>query len=351
MPVNKSAVGSQTIFNFILSIIAGSLVSALVMFVVSKISLFSLFKLSGINPSDLKKFFIFLALSYFLIFLLSLIWSLILSKFAVKITYGKSKKDRFLKFFFLSFLTVFSVTSGLSSGFVFTDNFIELSGLNPEKKQIPDLYGLNFESASSLLYENGLDSIPPSNIHFTSFNDQIPDSVIIRQDPPAGTYISNPSQIEIWINIHYEETDAPQDSFIVAPHLVGLPLERALQIISSKNLSFEVESVFCDTVQEGWIIGTLPEGGSQIVPGEMVNIYVSLGMEIIIVPSVVQMTFNEAELKLRESDLTIYLEGETADPSPPKTVLSQNPAAGDTSIKGDTVRVFVSSGIPDTMQF
>lgn len=351
MPAKKKTTGSQTIFNFILSITAGSLVSLVVMFAISKISLFSLFKLSRISPFELKKFFIFLALSYFLILLLSLIWSLVLSKFAIKFTSDKSKDKHLSKFFFLSLLTVFSLVSGVSSGYVFTDNFIELSGLNPEKKPIPDLYGLSFESASSLLYENGFDSIPPSNIHFTTFSNQIADSLIVRQDPPAGTYISNPSQIEIWINVHYEEKDVSQDSFIVTPHIVGLPVERAMQIVSSKNLSFEVESVFCDTVQEGWIISTLPEGGSQILPGDIVKIYVSLGTEIIIVPSVVQMTFNEAELKLRESNLSIIVAGQIVDTSPANIILSQVPTAGDTSIRGDTVRVFMSSGIPDTMQF
>lgn len=351
MPKKNNESKPVKIFNFTLSVLTGSLISAVVMFGVSKLALFSLFKITDISSSSVKKFFILMAVSYFALLLLSLLWSFILSKIAGKMISGKYRKGSASKYFSLVSLAFFTLSSGFSSGFVYTDAFIDSAGLNPEKTALPDLYGLNLESAQILLYEHGFDSVPISNIHYSNLSSEMPDSVIIRQDPPAGTYISDPSQIEIWINVLSDNIDLAPDSMQTIPHLGGLPLERALVIMSSKNFSFEIESLYCDTVQENWIIGSSPEGGSDAVPGSRIRIFVSLGSRTVIVPSVLDMKLNEAELMLKNMGLVVFVDSETTNPSPPNTVISQFPPPGDTSFNGDTIRVIVSSGIPDTMEF
>ncbi|MBN1620827.1 PASTA domain-containing protein [candidate division WOR-3 bacterium] len=346
----KKEKGFADFFNLLLAIVTGSLVSAVVMLGVSKLSLFLLFRIFAFSASSVKRFFIMMTVCYFLLLLLSLAWSFLLSKITRRMIFGKSRKKTRVVYSFLVMFVFFSFSSGLTSGFVYTDAFIDAAGLSPEKKPLPDLFGLSLESALMMLNENGFDSIPLSNIHYSALSDEMPESVVVRQDPPAGTFIANSSQIELWINI-FTEIPYVSDTLQTIPHLGGLPLDRALIIMASKNFSFEVESLFCDTVAANWIIATLPEGGTEAPPGTHVTVYVSLGSEIILAPSLSDLKLNEADLILRNLGLVLALESERPDPSPPNTVISQNPPPGDTCFYGDTVRVVISSGIPDTMEF
>lgn len=329
---------------------AGIVVSFVVMFFVSKLSLNFIANFMSISSGNVKKFFIFLVISSALCIFLSMIWSYLLTKISFKTLIKKTLSQRLTSFFFIIILILFGISSSIASGYNLTDSFINKSGLNPPRNIVPDLSGKTLDQALVIIAEHGFDTIPSANIHYFPIDSNIPESLVIKQDPPPGVNITSSSQIELWVNI--EKHSVSFDSTPSVPHVEELSLERAMNLIKSKGFNVVVESIFSDTISHGRIIRTDPAGGDEPQQGNIITIFVSKGAFPIEVPDLLGKTIIEASENLTKIDLNISIRDERTSSLPPFTILEQFPEPGESLLAGSNVSVIISKEeLTDTIEF
>ncbi|MGC9367072.1 MAG: PASTA domain-containing protein [bacterium] len=342
MTKSKKQTG-ENLFLVILIYATGLVISFITVFVIAKLSVTFISSLMLHSSTSVKQLFIFVVTSGLVLMVISLLWSWLLAKLSFALMIKDSLKKPAKTFCYLVAMLLFSITSGLASGYVLTDVFIDRSGLNPEKATVPDFIGLSLEQASSLLIEYGLDTLPSANIHYFPGNQEYPESTIFKQDPPPGINIAHSGQIEIWINLTKEEI--VQDTVLYVPHVDGLTADRAVSLIRSKGLVPEVESLFSDSVSPGRIISTDPRGGEVSAAGDHVIIIVSKGSHPVEVPDLTNMNIIQASELLTSMELNITIADERICSLPPFTILEQQPPPGESLLPGSKVTVVISKEI------
>ncbi|WP_187977086.1 Stk1 family PASTA domain-containing Ser/Thr kinase [Mycetocola sp. JXN-3] len=129
------------------------------------------------------------------------------------------------------------------------------------------------------------------------------------------------------------------------PDLASMSQQNAVDTLHGLNL---VDSVFeenSDTVAVGIVIRTDPEAGSEVAPGSVVKVYVSLGAKTVAVPEVQNLSQADATTKLAEAGLEVGTINSQSSPTVAKdTVISSTPAAGAAVSPGSRIDLTVSDG-------
>ncbi|WP_029069798.1 Stk1 family PASTA domain-containing Ser/Thr kinase [Jonesia quinghaiensis] len=73
-------------------------------------------------------------------------------------------------------------------------------------------------------------------------------------------------------------------SYTTVPTVAGMPADDLDALFDQHPLTYTVEEVFSDTVEEGQVIGSSPEGGEQVKKESDIAINVSLGIQYLEVP-------------------------------------------------------------------
>ncbi len=137
------------------------------------------------------------------------------------------------------------------------------------------------------------------------------------------------------------------------PDVVGQAFVDGSQVLEDADLEVQKFSEASDTVPEGAIIRTDPEGGITVTPGFMVKVWVSLGKTPATVPDVTNMLEADAIAALQAKGL-VYgsTTQEFSGTVKAGVVIRSDPAGGserraDGSVirAGDTVNLFISNGI------
>ena len=132
---------------------------------------------------------------------------------------------------------------------------------------------------------------------------------------------------------------------VVVPNVVGETEEEAFSAISSAGFEPQLRQEASTEVEEGIVIRTTPEGGTEHPRGNGVLIYVSAGAEPVTVPTLVGLTREQAEAAINDAGLVLGSVEERADPeAEPNTVIDQSPVAGIELDPGSTVNIVVSTG-------
>lgn len=135
---------------------------------------------------------------------------------------------------------------------------------------------------------------------------------------------------------------------LTVPDLTNQSLDEVLTALSKVNLGIKKEGVeFNDQVPANWVIRQYPEAGSQVREGRIVRIVLSQGGDFVITPDLAGQNMRQAELALRNNNLTL---GEVATrPSvqyPKDTIMAQSPEAKTVLKKSALVHIVVSNGPP-----
>jgi beta-lactam-binding protein with PASTA domain len=135
---------------------------------------------------------------------------------------------------------------------------------------------------------------------------------------------------------------------ITTPNLIGLPLDRARATIDGLGLVLgETSYVQTTSLPEGTVVSQEPNPGTAVEAGTMVDLAVSSGLELVVVPEVVGQTEAQAIVTLTGAGLRIEGTDRLADPTVPTgIVMATDPAVGREVAQGTAVRLLVSSG-PD----
>lgn len=161
---------------------------------------------------------------------------------------------------------------------------------------------------------------------------------VINQTPPEGSRISKDDQVTLTVATH-EDT-------LTVPDVYNKDANIAKQQISLAQLVPEIQTINDDTVEEGKVIRTSPERGDPVTAGDKVILFVSTGKSgnEVEVPSVVNLSFEDAKAQLESMGLGIRQVKEVDSDKAKGTVLSQSIKDKEMVSKGTIIDVEVSSG-------
>lgn len=191
-----------------------------------------------------------------------------------------------------------------------------------EMTDVPDVTNLTTEEAVEELQNAGLE-LNPSVRRETS--DNIPEGVILAQQPAGGTQIAKGSRITITVS------SGPR--MVQVPSLVGLNVEQATATLSSLQLRSTVTSV--DSAKpEGEVLAVAGEN-TDVETGTTVELRVSNGM-LMTMPQITLLDPAEAERTLRDAGWNGRL---TPGPTVPTGALVDSGLIGHQEVPaGDTIR-------------
>jgi beta-lactam-binding protein with PASTA domain len=194
----------------------------------------------------------------------------------------------------------------------------------------------------------------------------IPASAAVRQHEPVEEYYEPPSRTGVFVVmlagllllliglIYYisQQLDTSDDETTeTTAETVQVPTVLNEDVNTARNrltdLKFEVEVIFEpreDQEEPNTVFDQDPDGGSLVAPGSKVTLFVVESAETVFVPSVVGLTFDEANQLLVARGLSVNPVREQSDTVPLDEVISQNPAADTEVNEGTEIQLVVSSG-------
>lgn len=133
---------------------------------------------------------------------------------------------------------------------------------------------------------------------------------------------------------------------IPVPNASGLTVTAAKQLITGAGLTIGSEIASASaSVPKDKVIGTDPPAGTAAAKGQRIDIIVSSGPPVVVVPGTVGMTPDEAKTALTALGLQVGSEITTSSPTVPKgKVIGTDPTAGASVASGQTIALLISSG-------
>ncbi len=144
---------------------------------------------------------------------------------------------------------------------------------------VPGVVGQNADDAARFLQDRGF----ASELRVES-GSTAPAGQVLRQDPPAGSEVVPGSSVVLYVSEGLQAVEVPDVS--------GMTLLRATQVLAQAGLevSEEVVEEPSAEVEEGLVIGTDPAPPALLLPDSPIEILVSSGPEIVVVPNLIGLT-------------------------------------------------------------
>lgn len=127
--------------------------------------------------------------------------------------------------------------------------------------------------------------------------------------------------------------------------LKNVDYEEATKELQLLELKFDVAEEFSDTVAAGMVIRTEPTTPGKVHKGTRLKLFVSKGVQMVVVPDVVAKPVEEAKNELTAGLLTVSeVKEEYSEIHPQGTVISTRPVSGETVAHHTKVDLVVSKG-------
>ncbi|MBM3135106.1 MAG: PASTA domain-containing protein [Chloroflexi bacterium] len=134
---------------------------------------------------------------------------------------------------------------------------------------------------------------------------------------------------------------------VTVPDVVGLTSTQAEEKLTPLGLKLEIlEWRFDSRVPSGSIVSQGVAPGSRAKRGTTIGVVVSRGADVLSVPNVVNLPFNEAQSRLSALGLRVNRQDAQSVQVAAGLVMGQDPAPGTAVPRGSTVAVVVSAGSP-----
>lgn len=137
-------------------------------------------------------------------------------------------------------------------------------------------------------------------------------------------------------------------STVAMPDVVGVHVDDARKTLAAAGLVAELEYEESDSYDAGVVISASVNRDVEVEVGSTVVITVSAGAQGIEVPSVTDMTFEEANSKLVSAGFLVNKAEDYSATVERGYVISQNPAEGNKAPRGSVITITVSKGEEDT---
>lgn len=209
------------------------------------------------------------------------------------------------------------------------------SGLVEEEVEVPDVSGMDEESAQKALENEGF-TVGTSEF---VYSDSYDEGEVIKTDPAAGEKVSKDTEVIMTVCKGSEKVSVPD--------VVGKKDADAQSAIKSAGLKVsKVTYEYDDDVAKGKVISQSESAGKKVSPGTGVEIVVSNGKkpeEKVAVPNLGGKTYQQAKALLESYGLVAVNGGEEESEEDIGKVSRWSPA-GSKVTKGTKVTVWISRG-------
>lgn len=132
---------------------------------------------------------------------------------------------------------------------------------------------------------------------------------------------------------------------VTIANVVGKQVEIARSILVNQNLRVNVSESFSDKVPAGNVISQFPEANSIVKEQRMINLVISKGGEITVVPDLRGLSRRDAELQIKNAGLTLgRIDEQFNADAPIDTIINQQPRPPAQVNKNTAIDLVVSKG-------
>ncbi|HEV2768950.1 MAG TPA: PASTA domain-containing protein [Solirubrobacteraceae bacterium] len=197
----------------------------------------------------------------------------------------------------------------------------------PARVVVPDVVGADVGPASQALRGVGFD------VDVTRRQSFEPSGEVVGQDPGPRTRAEEGSTVTLTVS------QGPGEASV--PDVAGQSADEARERLQDAGFRVREEDAPSASVQDGDVIETRPDAGTQINRGSPVTMVVSSGPELAAVPSVVGDLRAQATSELQAAGFQVGVQEAPSD-SEPGTVIDQTPGGGERAATGSTVTITVA---------
>jgi serine/threonine-protein kinase len=198
----------------------------------------------------------------------------------------------------------------------------------PAKQSVPAVTGDSVAAAVNRLQSSGFKTQITSQVHAEK------PGTVYSQNPAAGANVNKGSTVGLLVS--------KGPSTVVVPNAVGLSETTARDRLVAAGFTVTEMRVFAKD-PPGTVIAQSPAAGSNAQKGAAVQINVSKGTGVAIVPNVVGLSVGDAETQLAKAGFTGVVQFRVASAKPAGTVVAQAPPGGKAKI-GSKVQLNASKG-------
>jgi serine/threonine-protein kinase len=227
-------------------------------------------------------------------------------------------------------ITAFALLVGL--GILLFFLFRYAAGPEADTAAVPDVTGMSQELALQIIQSNGFLGNP-----ILETNEEIEAGLVLRTDPAANEDAELGSIIDVYVS------SGPAE--VAVPPLVGLTVDQAEDALAEVGLEIGLITPRADpNAAVDVILEQSPLPGVEVGNGSPVNLVVSTGPELVIVPDVTGASQLEATNELLDLGLRPRVNEEHSETVDAGLVIRTDPAANTEVTVGATVIVVVSDG-------
>ncbi|MBW3667098.1 MAG: PASTA domain-containing protein, partial [Actinobacteria bacterium] len=228
-------------------------------------------------------------------------------------------------------ITAFALLVGLAILFFFLVRLAGGAG-GVETATVPNVVDETQDTAFDMLREAGFFARLTQET-----SDTVETGIVIRTNPPGGEEAEVGSAVEVVVSTGPEE--------FAVPPVIGLQLEDAQRAIEDATLEVgNVEPRSDPDFAEGVVIEQSPVAGIQVGGGTRVDLVVSSGPEVVVLPELAGMNERQAIATLTDLGLKWTVNDQFDDTEPEDIVIRTDPVAGEEIFAGETVLLVVSLG-------
>ncbi|MEW8978202.1 MAG: Stk1 family PASTA domain-containing Ser/Thr kinase [Symbiobacterium sp.] len=136
----------------------------------------------------------------------------------------------------------------------------------PETVEVPNVVGMNIDQAKAALRTE--------RFQIGNIKEEVssrPQGEVIAQAPLARTPVKVGSEVDLTVSL------GP----LIVPKVVGLKLEDAQKALAEAGLQAGTVDQRHDAAEAGTVLASTPAGGTQVTPGQRVDLVVSAGPELV----------------------------------------------------------------------
>ncbi|MHB1346112.1 MAG: PASTA domain-containing protein [Candidatus Humimicrobiaceae bacterium] len=249
--------------------------------------------------------------------------------------YSERNKKRSRLIFMINLLAAYSLAAVFLTLFIiFATNYSNMKTL-ANTATVPVIENMLYDNASLALESSDLIIEKETD----AFSVDIPANYIISQDPRPGSKIMKGSIVKVVVSMGIEDSN-----IVETPNIIGLNLEEAEKMLTEADLKIiERSSEFSDAFDAGYIISQEPSQGTELKRNGEVEVTVSLGRNILIIPNLVGYDFTYVVSQLESMGLRVILNKEPDLVNIPGNVTRISPQAGTEVNVGDLVNIYIAT--------
>ena len=196
---------------------------------------------------------------------------------------------------------------------------------------MPLVVGRDLQTATTMIANQGFTESPTVQLVQSSQ----PKGRVIKQNPDAYARTATDQKITLTVS------DGP--GTVQIPTVADLLAADAKRTLEKLGFKVVVREKASTDVKKGNAISTDPAAGLAILKGSQITLFVSSGVDQVVVPSTIGQLFGDARSLLQAQGFVVPSAQTQVSSQPPGTVLSQSPAGGNKADKGSTVVLTVSA--------